>query len=133
MEVKVGDWVIFSYEIVQVTKVEEGKVREISNGTSTVSGNELTVRPLDLRSKGYAESFQYFYRELNKIQGSRALNWPRIHGYFSDLCVKAIDDEKREFAEGELNQFIKEGQDFVIAVNKKLQSVEPVNGIQILK
>lgn len=132
MKLNVGDWVIHGYEIAQITKMEDSRVREVSTGSFSTSSTDLEVRPLTLRSKRLAENFEYFYNELNDLEGSRSLNWPDIHRYFSSLTINAIDDTTK-YTEGQTNKYVKEAQDFFIKVRDKLQGVDSVNGIDLFK
>jgi len=135
MQLKVGDWVIQDYAIKQIRKIEENGSTEVSDGAFSTSGYSIlkSCRPLNLRNKRYAESIQYQYDELKKVKGSNALNWPDINRYFSDLCLKAIDDTKTDYKEGETNQYLKEAREFTNKTIDRLSGIGDVNGVRIFR
>lgn len=135
MKFAVGDWVIHNYEIKQIKRMEEGKVVEVTCGSFSTSSSDLTydIRPLTLKTKRYAESIEYYYKELDKLPGSRSLNWPDINRHFSDLCLKAIDDPKEKYQEGEVNKYLQEARDFVQKTRDALSGVQSVNGVDLFR
>lgn len=132
---KLHDWVIHDYKIKQITRVEDGMIREVSCGSFSCSSTDLTpsCRPLTLTSKRMAECFDHYYDQLRNTHGSNALNWPDIHRYLCGLCLKAIDSPKRKYAEGELNPFVAEGQEFVRKTKDALEGMPDVNGVRLFR
>lgn len=138
MKYKVGDWVIHNYEIKQIMDIHpNGNVHELSTGTMRVSSMDLTddIRPLTLQAKVLSESFQFYYKKLNELKGSSALNWPDINRYFSKLCLQAIDEglSGKKYKEGELNSNLKEALDFYNKVREKIDGYSEINGIALFR
>lgn len=128
---KVGDWAIHRMGIGQIVRVDEkGNVREFTDGSFSTSSSRLNVRPLTLRNKRMAETFKYYEDEIRKMPGENALNWPDISAYLAGLCLEAMDTSQPE---GELNDAVKRGQDFVNAVRDQLRQVDEVDGIRLFK
>ena len=109
---KVGDWAILDMEIVQIKELE--KYTEVTTGIISTSGNLLgRLRPLNLRNKVTAESFDYLYRQLKTIRGERGFNYPDIHRYFADLCRRAMDGKEDDTtAMDAANDFVRQARDY---------------------
>lgn len=102
---KVGDWVVFDLRIGQITKL--GDFQEFSDGTIETCGQLLDrFRPLTLRNKALTETFDYWYRQLNKIDGSQGFNYPRIGAHFWTLALEAIDLEDPSLTVNKARDFV---------------------------
>lgn len=130
MKFQVGDWVISRYRIQQITKMEGNAVREITDGYIRQSALSLNVRPLNLRSKVFAESFQRYDEKLRNLNGSNSLNWPDISRHFEALCMKAID-YSGHLDEGQMNPYLKEGQEFVSKVQDAMSVSTVIDGVRL--
>lgn len=107
---KVGDWAIYGMEIVQITRLDE--YTAVSTGVISASGNGILeqLRPLTLSSKVAAESFHYYYKELDKIDGHNGFNYPDISSHFNWLCLRAIDNPKDNSPYNEANEFLRQAK-----------------------
>lgn len=112
MKWKVGDWAVFDMEIVQIKQIEP--YIEVSTGIISTSGRLLDrLRPLTLRNKVTAESFDYYYRELKKLRGNGGFNYPEISRLFCDLSLQAMDgaeDDKAPYDEAAA--FVRDARDY---------------------
>lgn len=112
---KVGDWAVFDRDIVQIKEIREGGGTSVSEGSFETSGMLLDrLRPLTLRNKRTAEWFDYYYRDLNKINGHAGFNFPDISRYFSNQALRAMDgaeDDKAPF--DEVMEFVRQARDYV--------------------
>lgn len=112
---KVGDWAVFERDIIQIKDIREGGGCSVSEGSFETSGMLLDrLRPLTLRNKRITEWFDYYYRELSKINGERGFNYPDISRHFNNLVLQAIDgadDDKMPF--DQVHEFIRSARDYV--------------------
>lgn len=105
---KVGDWAVFDRDIVQIKKIDDGEWFEVSDGSFNTFGRlEDRLRPLTLSNKRIAETFDYYYKEIDKIKGSGGFNFPDISRYFSQLMLDAIDVASKEPFE-KVQEFVRE-------------------------
>lgn len=111
---KVGDWAVFERDIVQIKDIREGGC-SVSEGSFETSGMLLDrLRPLTLRNKRTIEWFDYYYRELSKINGERGFNFPDISRHFSRLILRAIDGGEGDRAPfDEAQDFVKQAREYV--------------------
>jgi hypothetical protein len=109
---KAGDWAVFDLEIVQIKQVEP--YVEVTTGIISTSGNLLErLRPLNLRNKVTADSFEYYYKELRKLRGERGFNYPDISRLFCDLALQAMDgpeDDKEPYDKAQ--SFVRDARDY---------------------
>ena len=107
MDWKVGDWVVFDLQIGQITDLRENGSASFSDGFCETSGRLADrFRPLTLRNKNIAGSFDAYYNRLREIDGNGGFNYPDISQYFAQLALDTIDTEKND-------KFFKLAQDFV--------------------
>ena len=78
---KVGDWIIFEYGIVQIKEVENGRVTDVSDGSFSTSGRDLSDRcyPLTLSNKNAADYVESYSARVHR-EGGPGLNYPDLHG-----------------------------------------------------
>lgn len=109
---KVGDWAVFDMEIVQIKQLDP--YVEVTTGVISTSGRLLDrLRPLNLRNKVTAESFEFWYRELSKLRGERGFNYPDISRLFCDLALEAMDGAEDDRKPHEKAQaFVREARDY---------------------
>lgn len=89
---KVGDWVIFDLKVGQIKKFSKDSWEIFSDGHCEASGRLADrFRPLTLRNKRTVEWFDAQYGYLRQIDGEAGFNYPRIHDYFCELSILAID------------------------------------------
>lgn len=120
---KVGDWAIYNLEIIQIKEIRENDIAIISDGCFETSGRLLDrLRPLTLRNKHIIERLEYYYKELNKIDGERGFNYPDISRHFSNLAIKAIDGSDDVYREvmSLAASFIREANEYT----KEIQGVK---------
>lgn len=94
---KVGDWVIHDLELGQIKEIRENGCATFCDGFFETSGQILDYfRPLTLRNKRIAETFDIYEKRLRDIDGETGFNYPDIHRHFCRLALEAIDgkDEK---------------------------------------
>ena len=89
--IKVGDWVVFDYEIGQVTEMDGDRVTEIKDGMFCRCGRDLTCFPLTLLRKNIAENFESVRKRIDSEAGSLNLNWPELHGYMCELAAEGYE------------------------------------------
>lgn len=114
---KVGDWCVFETRIGQITQLDEdGSGARFSDGSFETSGGDLIprVRALTLRNKRIIEWFDYYYRELKKIDGHNGFNYPDISNYFYSLALDAIDnmDSAKEIYD-KAQEFVREARKYM--------------------
>lgn len=113
MDVNVGDWVVFDLRVGQITKIHDNEFPEFSDGSIRTSGRIADrCRPLTLRNKRIVESFDYYYRDLRKIDGEAGFNYPDISTYFAQLALDAIDGEDNEKMYDQAQAFVREARDY---------------------
>lgn len=113
MEWKTGDWVVFEMKIGQIKELRGEGHASFSDGFCETSGKlEDRFRPLTLRNKRIAETFDIYYRRLRGIDGEVGFNYPDISSYFSELALRAIDDENSEESYELANQFVRYARDY---------------------
>lgn len=113
MKSKVGDWVILDMEIGQFEKVIDEDCVSFSTGFINTSGSIAErFRPLTLRNKRIAETFDALYKRLNKIDGEAGFNYPDIHRYFSQLTLQAIDGKDNERMFDKATEFVQAAKDY---------------------
>jgi hypothetical protein len=78
MGFKVNDWVLCCYKIQQVIRVENGLVKEVSDGYFSHSGHDLKCWPLTLETKNWAEFVAHHADEIYQLRNNSCLNLPDI-------------------------------------------------------
>jgi len=112
---RAGDWAVFDRDIVQIKEIREGGWCSVSEGSFETSGRLLNrLRPLTLRNKRTIEWFDYFYRELRKINGEGGFNYPDISRYFSKQALRAMDGSETDKGPyDETQEFVRQARDYV--------------------
>lgn len=114
-EIKEGDWVVCGLKVGQIKQIREGGGARFSDGMLELSGQILDrCRPLTLRNKAITETFDYYYNEVRKIDGSSGFNFPDINRHFEWLTLCAIDlpdDENKKIYE-KAQEFIRQAKDY---------------------
>ena len=120
---KVGDWVVFDLKVGQIKEINENGWQEFSDGVFTTSGGMLQdrFRPLTLRNKVIAETFEYYRRSLDNIDGSSGFNFPDIHNYLCDLSLNAIDGD-----DDAVRAAYDKGRDFLRAASEYKKVIDGV-------
>ena len=91
-EFKVDDWVIYELRVGQIKEIRDSGSIAFSDGTvETFCRQPELFRKLTLRNKQIIESFDGWYNELRKIDGSQGFNYPAIYPYFCRHALDAID------------------------------------------
>jgi hypothetical protein len=111
---KVGDWAVFDRGIFQIKEIRESGSIEVSDGVCSTFGYlSDRLRPLTLRNKRIGEWFDFYYRELGRINGERGFNYPDINRHFNELALRAIDgaDEDKEPYE-QATEFVRMARDY---------------------
>lgn len=128
MEWKVDDWCVFDFDIGQIKRLD-GKFGEFTEGQFSTSGQIVErFRPLTLRNKCVAENMQYWYRELNKIDGERGFNYPRICQYFHDLALQVMDTPEEE--KKAVEAIWQKARDFVSSAKNYEKNID---GVQLFR
>lgn len=108
---KEGDWVVFDMKIGQIKKLDE--FDEFSDGMFSTSGRlRDRFRPLTLRNKRIAETMDYYYNELRKIDGERRFNYPDIAWHFSQLTLDIIDGPDNENMFNGAQDFVRRARNY---------------------
>jgi hypothetical protein len=113
--IKEGDWVVCGLKIGQIKQIRDGSCASFSDGMFELSGSILDrCRPLTLRNKQITETFDYYYDQVRKIDGSSGFNFPDINRYFEILAVTAIDlpDEENKQIYEKAQNFLREAEDY---------------------
>lgn len=123
--IKDDDWVVCDRRIGQVSQIREDGMARFRDGFSELGGHILEdCRPLTLRSKAIAETFDIYYKRLKEIDGNAGFNYPDISRYFSNLTLNAIDHPEGE------KQFYEMGQEFI----REARDYKPViDGIRLFR
>lgn len=111
---KAGDWVVFDLRVGHVRE-SKGDWDEFSDGTITTSGRlQDRFRPLTLRNKVIAETFDYYYRQLNEIDGNAGFNYPDISQHFAHLALDAMDANEDDAGQSydAAAQFVSDARDY---------------------
>lgn len=118
MNWKAGDWVVLDRKVGQIKEMKDNGVAIFSDGMFETSGMGLATRfrPLTLRNKYIAESMEYKYRQLDKMDGSAGFNFPDISRYFAQLVTDAIDAEPKSPEEADAferaNKFLQAASEY---------------------
>ena len=112
MDWKVGNWVVYDRSIGQIKELREDGMASFSDGSFETSGR-LTdrFRPLTLRNKRIAETFEIYYGRLGEVDGEAGFNYPDISRYFSQLALDAIDREDNADLFTKAQEFVREARD----------------------
>lgn len=110
---KEGDWVVFDLRVGQVKGIRDG-YEEFTDGVIGTSGGIADrFRPLTIRNKCTAETFDYYYKELGKLSGEAGFNYPDISRHFNQLALDAMDGDVKDRAPYEKAQeFVRDAGDY---------------------
>jgi len=112
-EWKVGDWCIRALDIVQIEKLDP-PVISVSSGMFCTAGRFIDeLRPLTLRNKRTIEYYEYYLRELSKIDGEVGFNYPRISDHFEELARKDMDSISEGSYRSMAGHFVEEAKRYV--------------------
>lgn len=120
MEFKIGDWVIYDRKINQVRKSSYSDNLELTDGhICTSCGTWENARPLTIRNKAIADTFEIYYERLRKMDGSGGFNFPDINRYFTNLCIEAMDanDADTEALFKRANEFTRQARDYTKVID----------------
>lgn len=128
--IKVNDWVYSDFELVQVKRMENGNVVEVTDGIFNRSyGLGFTYFPLTLKIKRTSEEFKAWYDRLRQYPSA---NIRSIHNlletWWVELC-EVVGNTKV------YNKKFKELQTHCNQLERKLQNIEGERmfGIKIAK
>lgn len=118
MDWKIGDWAVFERSVVQIKKLEEGGFATVSDSFFETSGKFADrLRPLTLKNKRIAETFETYYKRLDDINGNAGFNYPDISRYFSQLALSAIDgDEKDQSPYEKAQEFVHDARAYTAVI-----------------
>lgn len=111
---KLNDWVIYELHFGQITALEKDRV-QFSDGSFSTSGSVRMLedfRPLTLRNKSLIESFTYYYKRLDDIDGNGGFNYPDINRHFCVLSRNAIDSKTPEDYFTLASQFVQDVREY---------------------
>src|SRR5262245_39593217 len=105
---KEGDWVVLDLKIGQIKRLDEEEGTAcVSDGFAENSGRVLDrLRPLTLRNKRIADTFQIYYNRLHEINGYSGFNWSEIYSYFAELARHSIDNVGSNEADKKVMNFL---------------------------
>jgi len=130
---KEGDWIIHNREIAQVVHVDGERITELTSGMFSTSGHDLDCRPLTPTNKVIMEGINYYFDKMDKLPGSRTLNWPDINRYFEELIINAIDDIHSGSAKNAEKQYTQAGR-FYNEVKEKLDNLNTkIDGVRLVR
>jgi len=114
---KAGDWAVMDMGIFQIKQVDP--FVEVSDGAVSISGRLLDrLRPLTLRNKATAETFDWYYKELKKLRGERGFNYPDINRLFCGWALEAMDGPVEDRAPFEKAQeFVRAARDLTPVIH----------------
>lgn len=108
----VGEWVFCEFELSLIRRMDdEGRVREITDGSFSHSGFDLTdrCRKLTYEMKQIADAFAYESQRIHR-EGSRGLNYPDIHrwlvNHWTVTCDHLADTEALKADYKALSDFV---------------------------
>ncbi len=109
-----NDWVIFDMKVGQIKEIRDTGGMSFSDGFfETVGYLADRCRPLTLRNKNIAETFDIIYRRLKELDGNAGFNYPEIFQHFVGLSLKAIDEpDKTSAVMEEASKFITLARDY---------------------
>ena len=98
--VGVGDWVFYKFELVQIQRIEKGKIHGVSSGSFSYGGNSLcnSCASLTLANNCLCSTFRYYYDKIHATNDN-SLNYPDISNKFVELWINAcvaVETEKGE-------------------------------------
>ena len=119
MTFKEGDWVFCEFELQQVKRVEDGAVREVSNGYFSLSSSDLTCFPLTREIKRISDDVKHYSDKFH--QEKIGLNYPDLSRALISRWVKMCEakDDKETFKE-EQKRFLS----FVDKIVEKIQKIK---------
>jgi hypothetical protein len=118
MEVTAGDWVILDRAVGQVKELRDDGMASFSDGFFETSGRLAgRFRPLTLRNKNIAETFDTIYRRLKEIDGEAGFNYPDINSYFSQLTLDAIDSDDHKSMYDKAHEFVRAARDYTPVID----------------
>jgi hypothetical protein len=94
---KQGEWVWYEHKLVQIKKITEGRVTEVTDGYISSGFHDLSddCFPMDIRAKLVSEEYDASYKKLRKEAGNLNLNYPDIHRlYVSEW--KSVMEERHD-------------------------------------
>ena len=91
MEYKENDWVLCEYKVQMIKRIEDGKIKEVSDGHCSHSSSDLSDRifKLDLIGKGVSDNYESISSQLQRDY--RNLNFPDIHRWMVEQWVLAMN------------------------------------------
>lgn len=109
---QVGDWVIFDMSVGQIKELGDDRSASFSDGYFSTYGKLVDrFRPLTMANKCRAETAKYYYEKLREIDGEAGFNYPDISSYFSQLVLRAIDENSDDPFELAV-QFVRDAREY---------------------
>jgi hypothetical protein len=125
----VGDFGYFDFNLVEVKRIENGILKEVSDGMFSTYGNLSDgYFPVSLRIKNISEIFM---KLSNKIHENHfpSLNYPDIHRYLVSQWIDACNTNNEK-----ANDIIKETESFVDDTLEYCEGTKQhtINGVRIV-
>jgi len=91
---KEGDWCFHDFELYQIQRIEDGKVRGLTNGVIDTSATDFSdaIFPLTLVNKVISEGVMRYWGELKNLERV-SLNYPDLHREYYRRWYEIITTE----------------------------------------
>jgi predicted HAD superfamily phosphohydrolase len=112
---KIGEWIVFEYKIVQIVDMKGDDVTEVTDGSFRTSGRSLSDRcyPLTIANKNAADYVAHYANKVHNDTYQRNINYPDLHRKATELAHEIMsipegDEDARKKAYDEASTFYRE-------------------------
>jgi hypothetical protein len=125
---KLNDFCFWEYELVQITEIKDGRIREVTTGYISAGSSDFSDRilPITIKTKIISEAFKEYSNRLHSM--NCGLNYPDIHRYLVNKWYEACllnNNEAIKIIYDEINKFILD--------LKEITYSKTVNGIKVFR
>jgi len=130
---KEGDWCFCEFKLQQIKKMQDDKVREVSDGYFSLTSSDLSDRsyPIETKYKLISDEVRHWCDEFHELD-NYGLNYPDIHRklieMWCEMCENADNHDKLQKLYDKLAKF---GN----AIVKKVKdlSFERIDGVRLFR
>ena len=98
-EFKEGDWCFHEFRLCQILKVENGRVKSVTDGYVDIGGDSTNeCVPMSIEAKNISDMVADEYDALHKLAGNMNLNFPDIHATFVNYWLSLCDYNQQKKA-----------------------------------
>lgn len=98
-KLKEGSWVFNEFELKQIKRIEDGKVKEVSDGVGLLGGYDLVCFPVTMKIKRISDNVAYYSNKLDDGD-YHGLNYPDIHRWlrsrWEEMCNNLSDENVKK-------------------------------------